>query len=136
MPQSFSLSALRAQVFEPQTEGWSETVAINFSEEIDGYVVNKETGEKESAKVKHLSVFIGDVIKALATNASVSAFLAAKSRDDKKKLIPVLLAGATVSFSRTHDEKEHEYLTEDMVITISDAMLARIEKSLDSLFGL
>lgn len=136
MPQSFSLSALRAQVFEPQTEGWSESVSISFNEEIDGYLIDKETGEKKEAKVKHLSVFIGDVIKALATNASVAAFLAAKSRDDKKKLIPVLLAGAKVDFNRTHDDKEHEWITDNIVITISDAMLARIEKSLDSLFGL
>lgn len=130
-----STCAKRAQVFAPKEEGWSESVSINFNEEIDGYVINEETGEKELTKVSSLSVFIGDVIKAMANNPSVSAFLTAKSREEKIIILPVLLAGAKVEYIREHIESEKKFITELLNITLTDMMLARIEKALDALLG-
>lgn len=125
----------RAQIFAPKEEGWSESVNISLNEDIDGYVINKETGEKELAKVNHISVFIGDIIKVMSSNPSIGAFFAAKSKDEKIILLPVLLAGAKIEYTREHIEEDKNFLTVITSITISDAMLARIEKALDALLG-
>lgn len=131
----FAMCAKRAQVFAPKEEGWSESVSISLPEEIDGYAINQDTGEKELTKVNTISVFIGDVIKAMANNPSVSAFLTAKSREEKIQIIPVLLAGAKVEYTREHLESEKQFITVITNITMTDMMLARIEKALDALLG-
>lgn len=125
----------RVTVFAPKEEGWSESVNINLSTPIEGYQFNEETGDKELTQVDAVSVFIGDVIKALCENASLAAFCAAKSKEDKVKLIPVLLAGADIQITREHIESEKKYVTTIEKITVSDLMLARIEKALDALLG-
>lgn len=126
----------QATVFQPKEEGWSETIDIRLNEEIDGYQFNEETGEKELTKVNHVSVFIGDIISAMCTDdSSISAFFAAKNREEKCKLIPVLLAGAHIEFNREHIENDKKIITDITKVVITDAMKERINRALDALLG-
>lgn len=124
-----------ARVFDAKEDGWSETVALTLPEEIDGYVVDQETGEKKLDKVNQVSFFIGQVIKALATDADVSAFLTAKSREERIQLLPVLLAGATVTMTSEHDKANNKFLRELPQIAVSEQNKTRIARALDQLFG-
>lgn len=129
-------SATRVAIFAPKEEGWSESVNINLSTPVEGYKVNEETGEKELTEVDSISFFIGDVIKCLASSDSnVGAFLTAKCREEKLKIIPVLMAGAEVEHTSDHVVKDKKILRELTKITLTAANLERINKALDSLFG-
>lgn len=125
-----------AQVFNPKEEGWSETVNMVMTTEFEGMVQNKETGLKEKTDVNRVSVFIGDVVRGLAAaDASVAAFLAAKSHDEKVKLIPMLLSNSTVKMTREFDEDENEFITEIVEITIADQFLTMIREAIAKLFA-
>lgn len=124
----------RAQVFAPKEENWSETVCLHIDEEIDGMQITD--GVKNAAKVKQISFFVGDVFKAMAnTNSDVAAFLAAKSREQKIAMLPILLANASVQHDAEYLEDKQEFIRELTTITLSDSNLERIKAALDKLFG-
>lgn len=126
----------RAQVFDPKEEGWSESVNLNLAAPIEGMRINPDTQIKERAEVNSVSVFIGEVIKALcAGDSSVAAFLAAKSKEDKVKLIPMLVANAEIDFTREYVEAENEYHTTIEKIIVSDSIKALINNALEKLFS-
>lgn len=132
---AYSLNVISAQVFEPKEENWSETVNVKFTEEVDGYVVDEKKG-KVLTKVKNVSFFIGDIIKALcAANGDVAAFLAAKKHDEKVRLIPMLLAASVLNLEVEVKEDEQKAFHTALDITVNDAMQQRITKALDALFG-
>lgn len=136
MAQNLAESTVsRAQVFAPKEENWSETIALHVTEELDGMQYDA-AGVKSQAKVKVISFFVGDVLKAMAnTDADVAAFLAAKTREQKATMLPMLLANATVSHNYEYMEDKQEYIRELTTIKLTDAMLNRIKAALDSLFG-
>lgn len=125
----------RSMVFNEKEEGWSKTISLTLSTEVDGYTFNEETGEKELVNVNQISFFVPEVIKALSVNADVAAFLTAKDKDERYKLLPVLLAGAKMKHTSEHIEAEKKMLREIESITVSDVMMSRIQKALDQLFG-
>lgn len=131
-----SSAVTRAQVFPAKEEGWSEQVALHVADEFDGFTVDDD-GVKTAAKVSYISVFKGDVIKALsATNAQVGAFLSAKSADEKLKLLPIILNGAKIEFTRelTKEDDVEMYLTAIEKIEIDAQFLSMIQDALKSLF--
>lgn len=125
----------RSMVFNEKEEGWSKTISLTLSTEVDGYQFNDETGEKELVKTNQLSFFVPEVIKALSVNADVAAFLTAKSKEERETLLPVLLAGSKMKHTAEHltDEKKMLRVIEEIVI--SDVMMTRVQKALDQLFG-
>lgn len=125
-----------AQVFNPKEDGWSESVNVVLADDIDGYAINPETQLKEAGQVNHFSVFIGDVVKALsASDASVAAFLSAKTHAQKVTLVPMLLANAELKFTREHNEAEKKYITELLEIKVAENIKILIDKALADLFG-
>lgn len=128
-------SVRSARVFAPKEEGWSETVAIVMADEFDGYQFSEETGEKMLVQTNQVSVFISEIIKVLSLNADLSAFLTAKTREERVQLLPVLMAGSKIKMSREHLEDEKKFITVIEEIVVSDVMMARVQKALDQLFG-
>lgn len=132
---AYTLNVLSAHCFAPKEENWSETVNIKFTEEVDGYIVDEQKG-KVLTKVKNLSFFIGDVIKGLcAASDDVAAFLAAKSRDEKIRLVPMLLSASVMDIDIEILNDENKAIHTITSIVVNDAMQKRIEKALDQLFG-
>lgn len=132
---SMSSAVTRAQVFESKEEGWSETVNLTLAAPIEGMKINPETQLKEKGEVNSVSVFIGDVIKALCNgDAGVSAFLAAKNREEKLKLVPMLVANAEIDFDREYFEDENEYHTTLNKIVINENIKKLIDNALEKLF--
>lgn len=132
---NFELVSRMAQVFNPREDGWSESVKLTFNGEIDGFIVNPDTQVKEAGRVNHISVFIGEVVRGLcAADATVAAFLAAKSHEQKLQLVPMLLSNAKVKFTRELDAENNQYITEIESIHISEQFLQMIAKALADLF--
>lgn len=124
-----------ARVFNPKEEGWSESMNLTLVAPVAGYEVNKETGEKVAGQVDAVSFFIGDVVKALSHDADVSAFLVAKTKEERLQLLPVLLAGAKMIHTAEDIADEKKMLRNIEKIVITPVMLSRVQKALDQLFG-
>lgn len=131
----FESTIKRAPIFEAKEDGWSETVDITFEDKCDGYVFNKETGEKEFTKVNHLSFFTSELIKVLSEDSDIAGFLAAKTHNERLKLLPVLLSGAKIIIILEHDGTNKKMLHSVERVILTEAMMTRIQKALDELFG-
>lgn len=136
MSTKINSTVSRAHVFSPKEEGWSEQVSLYLNDAIQGYRVDENGVKTKVDDVNYISVFIGDVTKALcAADAQVAAFLSAKPKEDKIKLIPMLVNNAEIEFEREFVEADEEYHTNVTKIHVSSDIKPLITNALTSLFS-
>lgn len=115
-----TLTVRNVKIHPSEEDGVGATIALTFKEDVDGYKVNRETHLKEFGKVNRISFFLSEVIKTLANDFVVGAWLKSKTNEQLQLLLPVILMGSKVKTQNVHDKPNTRVLRELKAINLAD----------------